>query len=256
MQTTPDNQANPRLRAVLLAVSLLLCSSVCMASGTTVEIGAEDDWLPHSGVINGQPQGLAEDIVRAAYQAVGIQVNFLPLPYSRCMAKTEAGTLLACFNAARSSLREHYFYWTKMPLFTAQVDIYVRNDSKAQGLRAEDLEGKQVEVTNGYEYGESFDSNNKIIRSVSNQDIQAIRKLLAKRIDYIMLYQRIANYLQKIHPDIRGKFKSVGTTDTPQLYMVFSKSYPHSQALMDQYNRGFAIITSNGSYQKILNKWE
>ena len=235
---------------------LVLLSGFCQAARvTSVLIGAEDDWYPYSGVVNGAPRGLAEDIVVAAFRAVGIEAHFKPVPYSRCMAETRVGSLAACFDAVRNSMREVHYLWPDHPLYLARINIYGPASSTESNLTSTDLEGKLVAVTNEYEYGETFDADTKIERSVSDQDINGLRKLVSGRVNYMVLYEKVASVLVQKNPVLRGKFKVIGLIGQPGLYVVFSKNNPHAAALLNDFNAGFATIVKNGEYQSIADQW-
>ena len=59
----------------------------------TVTVGAEDAWAPYAYAMAGQsePQGLAPQLVRAAFETQGVQVRFKVLPFSRCLHEAEVG---------------------------------------------------------------------------------------------------------------------------------------------------------------------
>ena len=242
-----------RVRRLFL---LLLALFASCAHAETIEIGAEDDWYPYSGVKNGQASGFAEDLIQEAFKAEGVEVKFNSLPYARCMGETKVGNLLGCFDVARNSLLEPNFIWPAQAMYMAHINIYALASATESGLSTADLEGREVAVTNNYEYGESFDTDRKILRSVSNQDIQGFRKLLVGRVKYMVAYDKVANYLFAQYKDqFTGKFKVVGQTGEPGLYLAFSKKYPDAQRFVDKFNAGSALIRKNGQYKLIEDKW-
>lgn len=100
-----------------LLCSLLCLFTFCLAlAGEVVTLGAEDDWAPYSSVVDRQAKGFAVDVVREAYALVGIGTKFDVLPYSRCMAATKAGTLMACFDAVPNSMIAGDYLWPELPL--------------------------------------------------------------------------------------------------------------------------------------------
>ena len=166
------------------------------------------------------------------------------------------GNLLACFGAARNSLLESNFLWPAQPMYMTHINIYALASSTESGLSAVDLEGKEVAVTNDYEYGESFDTDPKILRSVSNQDVQGFRKLLVSRVKYMAASDKVADYLFAQYKDqFTGKFKIVGQTGELGLYLAFSRKYPDAQCFVDKFNAGIALIRKNGRYKSIEEKW-
>ncbi|QDQ26120.1 transporter substrate-binding domain-containing protein [Chitinimonas arctica] len=237
------------MRSLILAVGL---GCATQAWADTVTIGAEDDWAPYCAKVGNEAKGFAVDIVREAFKAAGVDVKFAVVPYARCMSEAKDGKLAGCFDAARNSLLENDYLWHAKPMFTAAINIYAPADSKESGLRPKDLEGKDVAVTNNYEYGDDFDRNTRIKRSVSNQDEQGFRKLLAKRVQYMVAYEKVANDIfAKNKADFTGKFNVVGTTAEPGLYIAFSKKTPDGAKYLEKFNQGLETIRKNGKYKTI-----
>jgi polar amino acid transport system substrate-binding protein len=240
-------------RLCLFAASCWLGS---VAAGESITLGAEDDWAPYSSKVDGEAKGFAVDIVREAYKSVGVEVKFVSVPYSRCMAETLDGVLLGCFDSARSGALEDNYLFHNKPLFIAQVNIFAAADSRESGLTTKSLEGKKVGVTNGYEYGGEFDSNTKVIRDVASQDEKGFSKLLEKRVPYMLAFEKVALSIFAKNPAFAGKFKVVGVVDAPGLYIAFSKKHAAAQNALDKFNQGLELIQQNGTYAAIEARWQ
>lgn len=247
------------MRRAHLAASLALLLSVAAPpapADPTVTIGAEDDWAPYSSAQGGRAQGFAVDVVREAYALAGVKVRFEALPYSRCMAETRAGRLLACFDAVPNSLIRQHYLWPQQALFSTHMNIYARAGSSQHGLRARDLEGHTVGVQRDYEYGDEFDLNTRIQRRVVDKNEQGFRMLLAGRIEYMAAEERIANALFRSKPaTFGGRFTLVGTVDTPELFIAFSKAARGSAALLERFNEGYAKLRRSPRYREIEDRW-
>lgn len=247
-------QINKLLGQLLIAVFALAVSSYCVAQ--TVVIGAEDDWYPYCGKVNGEAKGFAVDVVRAAFSAVNIEVKFESLPYARCLNSVRGGKLLGCFNTTRTNIIEKDFLWHAPPLFKAKINIYSLASNPETGLTTEKLEGKTVGVTNGYEYGDAFDKNTKIVRDVGMQDLNGFKKLLVGRVQYVVAFERVADYLIAAHAkEFAGKFKVAGLNAEVDLYLAFSKDYPGAPKLVEQFGQGLQTIRKNGTYKAIEARW-
>jgi polar amino acid transport system substrate-binding protein len=221
----------------------------------TVTIGAEDDWAPYSSKVGAEAKGFAVDIVREAFKAAGVDVKFEAMPYARCMDITKSGELAGCFDAARNAAMENDYLWHAKALFNGKINIYASSDSTESGLTSKSLEGKTVGVTNGYEYGDEFDTNTKIKRDVARQDELGFKKLLAKKIPYMVAYEKVANAIFAKNPEFAGKFKAIGMTADPGLYLAFSKKHPDGAKFVTKFNQGFEAIQKNGKYKAIEAQW-
>lgn len=173
------------MRANLLVVALafLLLGPGRSQADAPVVVGAEDDWLPYSGLLRGSLQGMTPDIVRAAFAFTGQAVRFEVLPYARCLNQVRSGALVACFNTLRNARTEPEFLWHSPPLFKVRSRIYARADSRESTLRPADLEGRRVAVTHSYEYGPEFDDNPRIERVVGLRDENSFQMLVRGRVD-------------------------------------------------------------------------
>lgn len=245
-------------RDALLIAALALPVGSTVAQARQVVIGAEDDWYPYSAQLDGRAQGITVELVTAAFAAVGIEARFDLLPYVRCMAQTKAGTLVACFNTTRTALIEHDYLWPARPMFEERFLIWALADAaaaRAGGLRARDLEGQQVAVTRGYEYGSEFDANPRILRVVTSHDENNFRLLLRGRARYTLAPDINARLLFKRHPDLAGRFKVVGQMDAFGIYTTFSRRHPQSPALLVAFDEGMKLIQANGTAKAIHERW-
>ncbi|RFP15736.1 MULTISPECIES: ABC transporter substrate-binding protein [unclassified Duganella] len=239
-----------------LLCCLVLACGLASASAETITLGAEDDWAPYSSAVERSARGFAVDVIREAFAAVGVTVNFEVLPYARCLDDTKRGRLVGCFDAVPNAMIGGSFLWHKHPLFTTHMNVYALSDSPESGLTAHQLEGKTVGVERGYEYGDEFDLNTKIVRRIVDKNVQGFRMLLAKRIQYMAAEERIAKALFiKEAAEFGGKFKLVGTVATPGLFIAFSKAGPDGAKYLAQFNRGYTIIRDNGRYKAIEAIW-
>lgn len=243
-------------RFLNVVTSLMLVLGLPVHASEVVTLGAEDAWYPYSGVVDGQARGFTVDLVEAAFDAVGVKAKFVPLPYARCNLEVRRGNLLGCFNTARSAIVEGDFLWHKKPMFFAKVQIYSRIGAQ-RNLSISDLIGKRVAVTNGYEYGDVFDSSTQLIKDRSPNDMSSLRKLALGRVDYAMVYDRVGSMLLKQHAgELAGKVGPAGDLEKLALYIAFSKTFPESKRFIDLFDRGFDIISQNGRLRDIEKRWE
>jgi polar amino acid transport system substrate-binding protein len=92
--------------AALLLLGLALSNA---RAEDTFRLVAENDWFPYSAERHGAPEGLAVDLVRAAFEAAGSKVELVSQPYARCLSEVEAGRQLGCFDTIREPSTEARF---------------------------------------------------------------------------------------------------------------------------------------------------
>lgn len=227
-----------------------------LAADTPVKIGAEDDWYPFSALRDGEIQGMSVDIVRAAFGAGGAHVELQPYPYPRCMQSSLQGDIAGCFDTTPNAAIRAQYLLPEEPLFNADIVLWARRDNPLTSITQNQLSGRTVVVTGGYEYGATFDSDKSFRRVVVRRDLHGFRMLAHHRADYVVAFRRTAQSLFNDEPELSGQFKPVMLIASPALYISFSRKNPHSATLIKQFDRGMRMIRANGSYQKILDHWQ
>ena len=149
------------------------------------------------------------------------------------------------------------YLWHKKPMFNSRSMIFSRTTNKQRDIDVTALEGKNVIVTHNYEYGDAFDSNQKVIRQVAPDDYSGFRMLLAGRGDYVLAYEKVAEVLIKEHSaEFAGKIVPVGVIEELRLYTVFSKTFPDSARYKTLFEQGFEKISKDGKFKEIENRWK
>lgn len=236
---------------------IILCALLAghALAGERLTLLAEDDWAPYASLRNGAAHGMAVDIVRAAYQAVGVDVSFRSMPYARCMKLVEVGREVGCFNSLKDATTEPSFRFGKQALFTATIAIY--GYQPENGLSVADLAGKRVGLTNGYTYGSQVEQDTRMLKDKAVSDLASLRKLAARRLDYALVYTRVAEQLQRQHGhELGGRLYRVGTVIENPLYVSFSRRNLRSESAMNQLDRGLQLLQQRGQYQQILQRWQ
>lgn len=222
----------------------------------TIILVGEDDWYPYSAYKDGKLQGLAVDVIEAAYAAVNVKVQFKAAPYARCMMLAESGQELGCFDSVKDSklVKTHLFH--QEPIFKAEIGIYALADAKEPSIKVQDLNGKRVGVTRGYTYSDEIESNQSIWREVAPTDVSNLRKLLLNRSDYSLVYTRVVDYLVTKYPsEFKDKIRQVGSLNQIDLYISFSKLHPEAKRFTNLLDAGLYKIKKNGVYAQIEQKW-
>lgn len=226
------------------------------ADAPMIVLVGEDEWYPYSAYKDGKLQGLAVDVIEAAYAAVNVKVKFKTAPYVRCMMLAESGQELGCFDSLKDSklVKTHLFH--NNPIFKAEIGIYAKSDSKENNLKPADLKGKHVGVTHGYTYSDAVDGDQLILREVAPTDLSNLRKLLLNRSEYSLVYTRVVDYLMSKYPaEFKDKIRRVGSLNQSDLYLSFSKHRPESKKFANLLDTGLRKIRKNGVYAQIEQKW-
>ncbi|WP_308724842.1 substrate-binding periplasmic protein [Metapseudomonas otitidis] len=241
------------MKAWLLAVVLAAC--VGPVAAEMVVIAAEDDWAPYSSkrFDSKEPEGFAPELVREAFATQGVEVQFLTVPFSRCLLLAEEGKqAVACFDVTITDANRDQYVWHPTPLFKEGLAIFGRADEPRQDLKTADLDGHSVGITNGYTYPTAFMENPAIERFTANSDAQLLQMLSAGRVDYILMNTMPGLMRIQQSGEFRGRVKQVGLMQEDGFWLAFSKVNPDGARLAAVFEKGLQALRSTGRYQKML----
>ncbi|OEC60126.1 MULTISPECIES: substrate-binding periplasmic protein [Pseudomonadaceae] len=240
------------MRAWLLAVMLAACTGPVAAE--MVLVAAEDDWAPYSSLrADGSgPEGFTPELVREVFATQGVEVQFLTVPFSRCLLLAQGNQVAACFNVTITDTNRDQYLWHPTPLFKEGLAIFGRADEPRQDLKVADLVGYSVGITNGYTYPTAFMENPAIERFTANSDAQLLRMLAAGRVDYILLNTMPGLMRIQQSSEFRGQVKQVGLIEEDGVRLAFSKAHPDGARLAALFEKGLQVLRANGRYQKML----
>lgn len=249
-------------KQVLLLVAGLLFgwSTVAAETGTGTDplvLLAEDDWYPYAAAVDGEPRGISVDLVRAAYAAVGVEVEFRIASYARCMELVNQGKYVGCFNTpvGESALENQLL--PEEALDRNPAWVYKRADNEADIDELADLHGEPIGIVNGYRYADHFMNDPRLVREPAGSDLQNLKKLAAGRLEYVVLYERVAEWLvgqygERMDLDV----EPVVQVGELALYVSFSRQHPRAQEAMAKFDEGLRRLKQSGEYARIMAEWE
>jgi len=233
-------------------IILFLLGGAAVSSAETITLGAENDWIPYA---NQDGTGMSNEMVRAAFKAVGIEAIFQVGPYNRLLKGVRDGGILGAFNVPKERANEDLYIFGKTPLFTALSAYYHNRDQPLKATRKEDLaNGEKVGVVFDYGYGDFFTSNDRITKIEVRSDLLNLKKLAMGRIDATILYDKTAKRLIEEN-GLTDKIEKAFDSEKADIYVAFSKTFPTARYYADKLDEGLAIIKANGEYQKILEAY-
>ncbi|QDK45013.1 amino acid ABC transporter substrate-binding protein [Bdellovibrio sp. ZAP7] len=222
----------------------------------TITLVGEDDWAPYSSATQDYKdvQGLAPDIVRAAFKSQGVTAIIRPMPFTRCMMEVDKGNSIGCFDTLINQNTKDNYIFHETPLFQADMVIYGRQNEKA-GLKLSDLQGKVVGTTIGYTYPSEFIANKSIKTENGPNEKSQLQKVAAGRIQYAVLWGLTGESILEKNPELRQKVKALGRVSRDSLYVNFSKKHKDGSKYAAIFEKGMQTIIANGTYQKIESEF-
>jgi ABC-type amino acid transport substrate-binding protein len=237
-------------RGIWLCVLLAL---PCPASALTIM--AEDAAQPFSGP---DGTGYANDVVKAAFHAVGADLTIDVVPYARCKRAVETGGTAACFSMSWYPGVEKLVAFSKSPVFQVYADVYVNRSSSLKRLA--DIRSRMVVGTiNEYEYPASIDrlgAAGVVLQPASN-DTANLKMLALGRIDAaVVMTNDLMSGGQKVAEagainDVRYAFRA----GIQISYVGFSRKNPQGERARLEFDEGIRRIAANGTLAAIKHKW-
>jgi len=241
-----------------VAILLLITPTAILSQNKRLVVAVEDDAAPWSGP---DGTGYANEIVAAAFKAVGVDVEFQVVPYARCKHLAVTGNVPACFSMSPSKEFSEFIELSDKPLFTCSAG-YFYNINKPPGVsRQEDLPPHTVVGTViGYEYSPSFETliqKGIVVPEESNSENLNLKKLAAGRFDLALLTYNETKSPQWLiaRAQVEGKVKVAFHAGILHSYIGFSKKHSDGPWAREQFNRGHRLIATNGTLRRIKKEW-
>lgn len=240
-----------------VAIVFLVLLYSAGAAAETLTIGAEENYYPYSAQVNGELVGLVPALVTAAYQEVGVTVDYEITPYKRVLMQVERGQLVGGFTGAIDASNEAQFHWHETPLATVNPAIWARLGAVVGEVTAKNLEGKTVSVTRGFFYPDAIQQNETIAKSVAPSDESSLKMLALGRSDYALVTEAIGRRIVQSGSDpfLKNSVEVVGSLGEIPLHAFFSRSHPEGKGAADLLQQGLEAIIAEGIYDRLIKRW-
>lgn len=203
-------------------------------------------------------QGVSLSIVRAAFRAVNVEVEYSFMPWGRAQEEARIGKWDGTAAWGRKPEREREFLLSDN-VVTEQWVLLYRAGTPFDWANLEDLGERRIAAVRTYTYTPQFHAlaaAGKLKVDWSPDDLATLRKLVAGRADIVPLDRNVACFLLdtqftpaeaalvRAHPRL--------ITENFTSHLMLSKQRPDSATRMALFNQGLARLRSTGEYQKLL----
>lgn len=241
-----------------LIVTIMLLVSIPLLVGgeeTNTIVAAGDPWPPFVDPHNPK-EGLSLEIIRAAFQTQGYEVQYTNVPWARAEAGVKNGRydILPDVWFTESRKRDLMF---STPYTRNEIRFIALKDDPFEYDDINSLQGKIVGTIRGYSYSEEFLAATHFTREEVTDFLQNMRKLLAKRIDLTLDDEIVARY--RIAQENPTWFEHIRFSQKPlsyqDLYIAAGYKNPRHTEIIEAFNRGLEIIKTNGRLADIINSY-
>jgi ABC-type amino acid transport substrate-binding protein len=241
---------------MVIIISHLICGT---AFSAPLPIAVEDDAAPWS---QKDGTGFANEVVGAAFKAVGVEVELKVVPYARCKEMAIKGKAAACLSMAWLPEFAGKIVFAEKPLFTCYADYITGSRKPLMATQEKNIpKGTVVGIVRGFEYPPSVQELNKkgiVVFEESESDELNLKKLVAGRIDTALIVNvndmnPVELLLQKA--GVTGQVKRSFRSGINRSFIGFSTKHPQGMAALEKFNKGYRVILDNGTRRKIERKW-
>ncbi|EQC51931.1 ABC transporter substrate-binding protein [Bacteriovorax sp. DB6_IX] len=187
--------------------------------------------------------GFLAQIVKEAFHAVGHEVVFHFVPWSRAVKMAEDESYNGFFPEYYDEKRLTKFSFSH-GIFSGPAGLYYNSNENVspKGDYLKLINGKRVGLVRGYINTKGIDEGQGFVKDYARDDLNNLRKLQAKRVDYIFIDDLVAQYYISRHPKLKGLKFLRPAIEMKDLYICFSKSRSDSIKLRQDFNRGLKLI--------------
>lgn len=208
-------------------------------------------------ITDGGYRGSFVDIISAAFDKVGMEVELRQYPWPRCEMLVQEGEVFGAFPFGNSQKRSGYAWFADKIWQDRSVFFYL-----AQRLGDYDytsfntMHEYVIGGTAGNMYLDDFKKAG-LKMDIAPQEISGLHKLLRGRIDLFAEEETVgwAMIAKHFSPQMT-QFRS---TPTPwrrlPLSIIVSQKYPNAKHIMEQFNEGLRLIRESGEYDEIIRRY-
>ncbi len=243
------------MKNAIIIVTIFLCLVNTAGAKEKIRI-TNGEWAPYLSE-HLPKNGLASDIVRAAFAAVGIDVTYGFFPWKRSFKLAREGKWNGSVVWVHTPERARDFLYSDTVISDHEYLFHLK-DLKLKWKTVEDLKGLKIGGTLHTVYPVFESAEGRGILSIEQTGTyeNLYRRLLKKRIDAIPQVSAVGEYLIRTTLTESEQSKiTVSPTiiQTREYALILSKNVPENASLLQRFNRGLSMLRDSGEYQKMLD---
>ena len=199
---------------------------------------------------NGQYVGFNVDIMKAVAEAMGIEIQFVPMARANAIAALENGEVDAIQGMSATKIRKAKYLFTQ-PTIIQSHSIFTLKD-RVDLNRIEDLKGLKVAYQHGDVLEEQIRQMPHIIPVPYSYQANCLDALLAQEVDaFVGNKQSAIYYLNSIN-----RIKDVRIIEEPMNETTYGPAtLPRNSFVYNILEEGLSTIKLDGTYDRIYRKW-
>ena len=230
-----------------------------VAFGQALGLVTGPDFAPY--VNSDRPEnGLASEIVAAAFSATGRTVSVELRPWARALLETKVGVFKASYPYTKTPEREAAYTYSDPVLFVRHRVFVKAGNTKLTSRDVDSLIGAIYCVPNGRAINPRLTdmvASGVIVKQTPPGTANCLKMLEKGRVDFLVSDEREgAAQIQEggIAPGAIVMADGPPLTEIP-LHVIAGKEVAGSEELVKTFNTGLATIRKNGTYARIVKAY-
>jgi polar amino acid transport system substrate-binding protein len=233
------------LTVVLIAIFLL--SSVQAKDPLVL---ANDAWPPF--IIDGGEQGTAKQLVCQALEKSGWSCELKLEDWDKVLIEAKSGSIDGIAAAWRDADRDSYLLFSE-PYLTNRIIPVVNNDKPVAINSPADLAGLRVAIVIDYAYGDEISNMAANFEAVDATDsLDALGLVQSGKADTALIDELVARDELKA-PGLENLKMLDTVLAYRDLHFAVSRKNSNAQQIIDDFQRGYELMLSDGTVNEILN---
>jgi len=204
--------------------------------------------------------GYANDLVKAAFRAMGVEIQFDVVPYARCKKDVEDGKIAACFSMSWYMGVEDTVAFSDLPVIQVYADVFLNGNSPSRVARIADIgKGATVGIVNQYEYPDAISGLRRqgAVLQLSPNDGANLQMLARGRLDaaIVMTNDLVPTMQKALDSGVGSQVTYAFRAGIEKGYVGFSKKNAGGELARQQFNDGYKKIIADGTVDTIRRKW-
>lgn len=237
---------------LVVLVALLLSLAFPVAGRELLLVGPP--WPPYLDETDSH-KGFATEIVKAALKASGYDNITVRLqPWRRVMWNAGNQTADGLVGVWHSKEREALVAFSQ-PYFLSPIVALLPAGAARVPRHVNDLVGLRIAYRKGARFGVDFDQAYTLNKLPVGTTSNVVQMVAQGRVDAGIEDKLVAKAFVEANPTVKSKVRLSAPLLTQPLYFGVVRGKPHSEELLEHFNRGLNIIRLSGEYGQILRAY-
>jgi len=220
------------------------------------------NYPPLEMIKNGRLTGLHIDMIRHVAYQLGIDLEFVSLPWGRAIKYLSSGKADAISYFGYTKEREQFAYFHKDNILSNTRWVFLALEERQHEFTFDrtllGLENLIIGVQHGYSHGKYFDDMKHLKRDVVLNEFDLELMLKRKRHDLSMMsYQEFLGF--KARGDFKGIVALSPAIDTDPQYIAFSRANSDEESLKnlsELFAKELKHFKNSEDYVELLEKYD